>query len=100
MMGLSNEVKVNGILGWRSFMADKGDTMVGDEAEVMAVCALCPNPNCEAVVLGHWQPRQGESEVWDFVCSRCGVEFSRREEELIYRFAPLEIPSDEPQIVG
>jgi len=63
--------------------------MVGEEAEVIAACALCPNEDCGALVVAHrWEGEK--SEVWDFVCSRCGVEFSRREEELIFQLVPLE----------
>jgi len=65
--------------------------MVGEEAEVMAVCALCPNDDCGALIVGSAEERN--SQVWDFVCSRCGAEFSKREEELMFQLVPLEMLS-------
>jgi len=75
--------------------------MVGEEAEVIAVCALCPNEECGALVIGHRWAEECNSDVWDFICSRCGVEFSKREEELIFQFLPLEmVASIDARVAG
>jgi hypothetical protein len=85
--------KLNSALRVVHFMGNKEDTMVGEEAEVIAACALCPNEECGALVIAHRWAEGCNSEVWDFVCSRCGVEFSKREEELIFHLVPLEMLS-------
>jgi hypothetical protein len=67
--------------------------MVGEEAEVIAAYGLCSNEDCGALVVAYRWAGECNPEIWDFACSRCGSEFSRREEELIYQFVPLEMLS-------
>ncbi len=65
--------------------------MVSEEAEVIAVCTLCPNEDCGALIMDHRWAEECNSDIWDFMCSRCGIEFLKRGEELIFQFVRLEM---------
>jgi len=73
------------------FIGNREALIIGEEAEVIAACALCPNEDCGALIIGHRWAEECSSDIWEFTCSRCGVEFSKREEELIFQFVPLEM---------
>ncbi len=59
--------------------------------EVIAACALCPNDNCGSLVISYREAAARSSDLWDFVCSRCGFEFSVSQEEILFQFMPLEV---------
>ena len=61
-----------------------------EEGEVIAACALCPNEDCGSVVLSYRTAGRCGSDPWDFVCSRCGTDFSVPEEELLLQSVALE----------
>ena len=60
------------------------------EAEVMTACALCPNENCGALVLSYRDPGASGPSFHDFLCSRCGTEFSPTRDQLVFQSVPLE----------
>ena len=58
------------------------------EDEVITACALCPTEHCSAVVIS-CQPAR-ESNLCEFVCSRCGTEFCVPEDQLIFQSVMLD----------
>lgn len=51
--------------------------------EMIAACALCPNEGCGALVISYRSAETPARDLWEFVCSRCGAEFSVPEDELL-----------------
>ena len=66
-------------------MGDEEAAMVCEEEEdeVIAACALCPNEDCGSLVIAYRAAGIASAEPWNFVCSRCGTDFSMPEEELV-----------------
>ena len=64
---------------------------VEEEDEVIAACALCPNEDCGSLVISYRAADIRSADAWDFVCSRCGVEFSVPEKQLILQSVALEM---------
>jgi hypothetical protein len=60
--------------------------------EVVAAASICPVPDCGALVISYRPPdRAGRnnSKSWcEFTCSRCGIDFTVREDELIFQSVP------------
>lgn len=71
--------------------------MLGDwdeREEVVAAGSICPVPDCGALVISYRPPdRTGRlnAKSWcEFRCSRCGIDFSVAEDELIFQSVPRE----------
>jgi len=67
-----------------------------EEVDLRAAGAICPMPNCGALVISY-EPGDGGNEVqrksaanWDFVCSECGTEFSAPAGDLLFHSVPRE----------
>ena len=59
--------------------------------DVIAAASICPLPDCNTLVI-EYKPagsvRPGHSEDWGFTCSRCGMEFTVSQGELIFQSVP------------
>ena len=60
------------------------------EAEVMTACALCPNENCGTLVLSYRDADTNGPSSHDFLCSRCGTEFSPTRDQMVFHSVSLE----------
>jgi len=60
-----------------------------EEDEVIAACALCPNEDCGSLVIAYRTIGTPSADPWNFVCSRCGTDFSMPEEELVFQSLAL-----------
>jgi len=62
--------------------------------EVVAAGSICPVPDCGALVVCYRPPDRAEvdnSKSWcEFRCSRCGIDFTVSESELIFQSVPKE----------
>jgi len=62
--------------------------------EVVAAGSICPVPDCGALVISYRPPdRTGHINAisWcEFTCSRCGIDFTVPEDELIFQSVPKE----------
>jgi hypothetical protein len=62
--------------------------------EVVAAGSICPVPDCGALVISYRPPdRTGRvnAKSWcEFTCSRCGIDFSVPEDQLIFQSVPKE----------
>ena len=62
--------------------------------EVVAAESICPVPDCGALVISYRQPdRAGRDNAksWvEFRCTRCGIDFTVPEDELIFQSVPKE----------
>jgi len=59
--------------------------------EAVAAGAICPMPDCGALVIEYTSGDDMERdhpERREFTCSRCGINFSIREDELIFQAVP------------
>jgi len=71
--------------------------MLGDwdeRDEVVAAGSICPVPDCGALVISYRPPDRTErdnAKSWcEFTCSRCGIDFTVPEDELIFQSVPKE----------
>ncbi len=59
-----------------------------DDNELLAAGTNCPIPDCGALVLAY-RPANLDTEIpcdlWIFTCPRCGFEFARPEEDLLFQ---------------
>ena len=62
-----------------------------DAPDGVLVRTLCPNEECGSVVTSYLTP--GSGSVCDFRCSRCGTEFSLRDDQL--EFQPIVLEQSE-----
>ena len=58
---------------------------VEEDDELTAVCALCTNEDCGSLVVSYRTAGAPSSDLWDFLCSRCGLAFSVPEGELVFQ---------------
>jgi hypothetical protein len=62
--------------------------------EVVAAGSICPVPDCGALVISYRPPdRTGHDNAksWcEFTCTRCGIDFTVPEDELIFHSVPKE----------
>ena len=59
--------------------------------ERVAAASTCPRPDCGALTITYRfveTDRLAYDEFWDFLCSRCGMDFSVAEDELIFHSLP------------
>ena len=59
--------------------------------DVVAAASICPVPDCSALVIEYKAAdsvRSGHPEDWEFTCSRCGIEFTVAQGELIFQSVP------------
>ena len=65
-----------------------------ESVDVVAAGSICPLPDCGAVVISYRpSDRAGRIKAgsWcEFTCSRCGIDFTVPEEELIFQSVPKE----------
>ena len=54
----------------------------------VAAGSSCPVPECGALVVAYRPPDQDHAEMWEFICPRCGIDFTVPEDELIFRSVP------------
>ena len=59
--------------------------LVEEDDELTAACALCPNEDCGSLVISYRTACAPSSDLWDFVCLRCGLAFSVPEGELVFQ---------------
>ena len=64
---------------------------VEDNDELNAACSLCLNEACGSLVISYRTEQERSSDVWDFVCSRCGLAFSVPEGELVFHSIAVEM---------
>jgi hypothetical protein len=64
---------------------------VEEDDELTAVCALCTNEDCGSLVVLYRTAGAPSSDLWDFVCSRCGLAFSVPEGELVFQSIAVEM---------
>ena len=68
--------------------------MANDEEErddVVAAASSCPVAECSSLVIEYRAAggsRPGDQEDWEFTCSRCGMEFTVAQGELIFQSVP------------
>jgi hypothetical protein len=62
--------------------------------EVVAAGSICPVPDCGALVISYRpsdRARRDDATSWcEFTCSRCGIDFTVPEDELIFQSVPKE----------
>jgi len=58
------------------------------ENEVLTACALCPTEECSSLVISC--EASEESNDYEFVCSRCGTEFSLPGDQLVFQSVMLD----------
>lgn len=59
--------------------------------DIVAAASSCPLPGCSSLVIeyrGAGSVRPGHPEDWEFTCSRCGLEFTGAQGELIFQSVP------------
>jgi hypothetical protein len=62
-----------------------------DVDELTAACALCLNEDCGSLVISYRTAGERSSDMWDFMCSRCGLAFSVPEGELVFQSIAVEM---------
>ncbi|MGB9074207.1 MAG: hypothetical protein WCC22_16335 [Terriglobales bacterium] len=64
----------------------------GEERDdVVAAASSCPVPECSSLVIEYraaGSSGPGHQEDWEFTCSRCGMEFTVAQGELIFQSVP------------
>ena len=58
---------------------------LAEDNEYTAACALCWNEDCGSLVISYRTAGERGSDLWDFVCLRCGLAFSVQEGELVFQ---------------
>jgi len=65
----------------------------GERDDAVAAAASCPMTDCGALALA-CRPAdgtgRGDTEPWEFLCPRCGVDFIVPEEELVIQWVPMD----------
>ena len=59
--------------------------------DIVAAASSCPVPDCSSLVIDYrpsGSVRPGHPEDWEFMCSRCGMEFTVTQGELIFQSVP------------
>ena len=59
--------------------------------DIVAAASSCPVPDCGFLVVEYraaGSVRPGHAEDWEFMCSRCGMEFTVTQGELIFQSVP------------
>jgi len=59
--------------------------------DIVAAASSCPVPDCSSLVVEYraaGSVRPGHPEDWEFMCSRCGIEFTVAQGELIFQSVP------------
>jgi hypothetical protein len=58
---------------------------------MIAAASSCPVPDCSSLVIEYREAgsvRPGHPEDWGFTCSRCGIEFTVTQGDLIFHSVP------------
>jgi hypothetical protein len=79
--------------------AKLNDSMQRDD--IVAAVSKCPAPDCSVLVIEYKSAgsvRPDHPEDWGFTCSRCGLEFTAVEGELIFQSVPKQWLSANIQI--
>jgi hypothetical protein len=62
--------------------------------DVVAAGSICPISDCGALVVAYRPPdRTGRDSArlwWEFICPRCGTDFTVPEDELMFQSVPKE----------
>ena len=64
---------------------------LGEFDDVVAAGAICPMPDCAALTLAYRSADDagyGDAGPWEFICPRCGFEFTAPEGDLIFQSVP------------
>jgi len=64
-----------------------------EDDEVVAAVAICPMPDCAALAFAYMSTEGGgrdHSELWEFTCPHCGIDFTVPENELLFQSVPKE----------
>jgi len=59
--------------------------------DIVAAVSSCPIPDCNCLVVSYraaGSVPSGQSEDWEFICSRCGMEFTAAPSELLFQSVP------------
>jgi hypothetical protein len=59
--------------------------------DIVAAASSCPIADCNSLVIDYrpaGRVRPGHPEDWEFTCSRCGMEFTVTQGELIFQSVP------------
>jgi hypothetical protein len=59
--------------------------------DIVAAASSCPVPDCSSLVIDYRPAdsvRHDHPEDWEFTCSRCGMEFTVTQGELIFQSVP------------
>jgi predicted RNA-binding Zn-ribbon protein involved in translation (DUF1610 family) len=66
----------------------------GQPAEILASAAICPMPDCGAMVFSY-EPGENVFRVtgkrrsdWEFICPECGAEFTASSHGLVFQSVP------------
>ena len=54
----------------------------------VAAGSSCPVPECGALVVAYRPPDRDHADLWEFICPRCGIDFTVPEGELIFHSVP------------
>ena len=63
---------------------------VEEDDELTAACALCRNEDRLSLVISYRTAGERGSDLWDFLCLRCGLAFSVPEGELVFQSLALQ----------
>lgn len=69
--------------------------------EIIAAVTNCPLADCGSLVVEYMaadEVRPGHPEDWEFTCSRCGIEFTVTQGELILQSIPKHWLSKQIQV--
>jgi hypothetical protein len=59
--------------------------------DIVVAASNCPGPDCSSLVIEYRAAdsvRPGHPEDWEFTCSRCGMQFTVTQGELIFQSVP------------
>jgi len=70
--------------------------------DIVAAASSCPAPDCSSLVIEYravGSVRPGHPEDWGFTCSRCGIEFTVAQGEIIFQSVPKQWLSANTHVV-
>jgi hypothetical protein len=74
----------------------------GQREDIVAAASCCPVPDCSSLVIEYRAAssvRPGHPEDWGFTCSRCGIQFTVAQGELIFQSVPKQWLSAKTHVV-
>jgi DNA-directed RNA polymerase subunit M/transcription elongation factor TFIIS len=65
------------------------DWQEGDD--LIAAGTICPMPDCGVLAVAYRSTSRAstdDAETWEFMCARCGIEFTAPKSDLIFQSVP------------